>query len=69
MGGPLWVSRYVGPGSYHIIIATGYNDSGKGYIIFNNPFPGPDHAKEDGTLLANVFTRHITNAMGSVQSA
>lgn len=65
---PLWVSRYIGPGSYHIVIATGYNDNGKGYIIYNNPFPGPDHAVEDTTLLANVFTRHITDAMGSVQA-
>jgi hypothetical protein len=65
---PLWVSRYVGPGSYHIVIATGYNDDGKGYIIYNNPFPGPYNAIEDTSLLANVFTRHITDAMGSVQA-
>ena len=65
---PLWVSRYIGPGSYHIVIATGYNDTGKGYIIFNNSFPGPYDAREDATMPANVFTRHITDAMGSVQA-
>src|SRR5436305_10390118 len=38
--GPIWVSRFVGSG-YHAIVATGYNDGGTGYMIHNNPFPGP----------------------------
>ena len=65
--GPLWVSRFVGSG-YHAIVATGYNDSGTGYIIHNNPFPGPTNAIEVTTLTATVFCRHITNALGSVQA-
>lgn len=64
--GPLWVSRYVGPGSYHATVATGYSDDGKGYIIFNNPFPGPTNAKEDSSMTATVFVKHITDARGSV---
>ncbi len=66
--GPLWVSRYHGPGSYHAVVATGYSDSGKGYIIYNNPFPGPTNAIEDTTIMATVFVRHITDARGSVQA-
>ena len=65
--GPLWVSRFVGSG-YHAIVATGYNDGGTGYIIHNNPFPGPTNALEVTTLTATVFCRHITNALGSVQA-
>lgn len=66
--GPLWVSRYIGPGSYHAVVATGYDDSGTGYIIHNNPYPGPTNAIEVGTITATVFVRHITNASGSVQA-
>ena len=68
--GPLWVSRYIEEGTYHIIVATGFKwgDSGKGYIIYNNPFPGPNDAVEVSDLLANVFVRHITSARGSVQA-
>ncbi len=65
--GPLWVSRYAGPNSYHIVVATGYNDDNDGYIIYNNPFPGPNNAVEVSTMLANMFVKHITNAMGSIQ--
>jgi hypothetical protein len=64
--GPLWVSRFTGAG-YHIVIATGYNDNGKGYIIYNNPFPGPSNAVEVTTETANTFVKFITNAKGSVQ--
>jgi hypothetical protein len=64
--GPLWVSRFVEQGSYHAVLATGYNDEGKGYIIFNNPYPGPDNAIEDTTTPANIFVKHITSARGSV---
>lgn len=64
--GPLWVSRYIEQGSYHAVVATGYNDDGKGYIIFNNPYPGPDNALEDATIPANIFVKHITSARGSV---
>jgi hypothetical protein len=63
---PLWVSRWMDPG-YHIVVATGYNDSGKGYIIFNNPFPGPTDAKEFTNITANNFVKFITNARASVQ--
>jgi hypothetical protein len=65
--GPIWVSRFVGSG-YHAVVATGYNDGGTGYIIHNNPFPGPTNAIEVTTLTATVFCRHITNALGSVQA-
>jgi len=65
--GPLWVSRYITEGSYHIVLATGYNDNGTGYIIYNNPFPGPDNAVEVTNITATVFCRHITDAKGSVQ--
>jgi Papain-like cysteine protease AvrRpt2 len=65
---PLWVSRFVEKGSYHIVLATGYKDDGKGYIIYNNPFPGPKNAIEVTNTPANVFVRHITSAMGSVQA-
>jgi papain like cysteine protease AvrRpt2 len=68
--GPLWVSRFIESGTYHIVLATGFKwgDSGKGYIIYNNPFPGPSDAVEVSTLVANVFVRHITSARGSVQA-
>ena len=68
--GPLWVSRYIEQGTYHIVVATGFKwgASGKGYIIYNNPFPGPNDAVEVDNLLANVFVRHITSARGSVQA-
>jgi len=65
--GPLWVSRFIEAGSYHIVLATGYNDSGTGYIIYNNPFPGPDNAIEVTNITATVFCRFITDARGSVQ--
>ena len=67
--GPLWVSRYVEKGSYHAVLATGYNDNGKGYIIHNNPYPGPDNAIEVTDIPANVFVKHITSARGSVMRA
>ncbi|MFO0979374.1 MAG: papain-like cysteine protease family protein [Planctomycetaceae bacterium] len=63
---PLWVSRWTGNG-YHAVVATGYNDRGKGYIIFNNPYPGPTDAIEDSTCTANNFVKFITDAHGSVQ--
>jgi hypothetical protein len=68
--GPLWVSRYIEEGTYHIVVATGFKwgTSKKGYIIFNNPYPGPDDAKETTDLLASVFVKHITSAKGSVQA-
>ena len=64
--GPLWVSRYIKKGSYHIVLATGYEDTDKGHIIYNNPYPGPKNALED-RMVANHFVKHITNAMSSVQ--
>lgn len=64
---PLWVSRYVEKGSYHITLAVGYKDTSKGHIIYNNPFPGPTNALELD-MPANIFVRHITDAMGSVQA-
>ncbi|MBX3300455.1 MAG: hypothetical protein KF736_13465 [Acidobacteria bacterium] len=68
--GPLWVSRYIKSGLYHIVVATGFmwGTSGKGYIIYNNPYPGPTNAVEVTDLLANVFVKHITSARGSVQA-
>lgn len=63
--GPLWVSRYIRKGTYHIVVATGYDDRGNGKIIFNNPYPGPSDAIED-KMDASIFARHITNAVGSV---
>jgi hypothetical protein len=63
--GPLWVSRYIQKGTYHIVVAVGYNDS-EGRIIYNNPFPGPTNAVEL-ELKANLFVKFITNARGSVQ--
>ena len=65
--GPLWVSRFITEGSYHIVLATGYSDSGTGYIIYNNPFPGPDNAVEVTNMTATSFCRFITDARGSVQ--
>lgn len=68
--GPLWVSRYIKNGLYHIVVATGFKwgSSNKGYIIYNNPFPGPKNAVETEDLMANVFVKHITSARGSVQA-
>jgi hypothetical protein len=66
-GGPLWVSRYVKKCSYHIVLATGYQDTDKGHIIYNNPYPGPTNAIEE-RMVANVFVRHTTDAMGSIQA-
>lgn len=66
--GPLWVSRYIKPGLYHAIVATGYSDDGKGYIIFNNPYPGPSNAKEDTSVPATLFVRDLTTAKGSVMA-
>ena len=63
---PLWVSRYLSPG-YHIVLATGYNDDGNGYIIYNNPYPGPKDAVQVTTTTANTFVKFITNARASVQ--
>ena len=63
---PLWVSRYLSPG-YHIVLATGYNDNGNGYIIHNNPYPGPKDAIQVTTTTANTFVKFITNARASVQ--
>jgi hypothetical protein len=70
--GPLWVSRFIGNGSdgkarYHITVAKGYNDSGSGYIIYNNPWPGPSNANEESIPLnANTYVKHITSAKCSV---
>lgn len=64
---PLWVSRYIEKGTYHITLAVGYRDSSKGHIIYNNPFPGPSNAVEV-EMPANLFVRDITFAMGSVQA-
>lgn len=68
--GPLWVSRYIEVGTYHIIVATGFKwgASDNGYIIFNNPFPGPNDALEVSDITANTFVKHITSARGSVQA-
>jgi hypothetical protein len=63
--GPLWVSRFVEKGSYHAVVAVGYNDSDE-RVIYNNPFPGPSNAVEL-ELKANLFVKFITNARGSVQ--
>ena len=68
--GPLWVSRYVG-GGYHAVVAVGYINPSwdeAGYIVFNNPFPGPTNAKEDATMRGNIFVKHITDAKGSVMA-
>jgi hypothetical protein len=67
--GPLWVSRFIEKGSYHAVLATGYNDDGKGYIIYNNPYPGKENAVEVTDVPANVFVKHITSAKGSVMRA
>lgn len=70
--GPLWVSRFIGTDSegksmYHITVARGYNDSGNGFIIFNNPFPGPTDALEQShPTNANTYVKHITSARCSV---
>jgi hypothetical protein len=68
--GPLWVSRYVQTG-YHAVVATGYINPSwdePGYIIFNNPFPGPTNAIEDKTMRGNTFVKYITDARGSVMA-
>jgi hypothetical protein len=66
--GPLWCSRYLNPGLYHAVVAVGYNDDGKGYIIYNNPYPGPDNAIELQNIPATLFVRDLTNARGSVMA-
>lgn len=68
--GPLWVSRYTGSG-YHAVVAVGYTNpswSEEGYIVFNNPYPGPTNALEDNTVRGNMFVKFITNARGSVMA-
>jgi len=68
--GPLWVSRFI-DGGYHATVATGYIDPGAledGYIIFNNPWRGPNNATEDRTMRANMYVKHITSASGSVMA-
>jgi hypothetical protein len=65
---PLWVSRFFEKGSYHITLAVGYKDEGKGYIIYNNPYPGKYNSVEECKYPANIFVRDITDAMGSVQA-
>ena len=68
--GPLWVSRYITTGLYHITLAVGFKwgSTGNGYIIHNNPYPGPTNAVEVEIVTANVYVRHITSAAGSVQA-
>jgi len=68
--GPLWVSRYTGSG-YHAVVAVGYTNPAwdePGYIIYNNPFPGPSNALEDSSTRGNMFVKFITNARGSVMA-
>jgi hypothetical protein len=68
--GPLWVSRYVAP-SYHAVVAVGYTNPSwdeAGYIIYNNPFPGPNNAVEVSNMRGNLFVRDITSARGSVMA-
>jgi hypothetical protein len=68
--GPLWVSRYV-ESSYHAVVAVGYIDPAwdePGYIIYNNPFPGPKNAIEVSNMRGNIFVKHITSAAGSVMA-
>src|SRR4051812_15622195 len=68
--GPLWVSRYVAP-SYHAVVAVGYTNPGAledGYIVFNNPFPGPTNAIEVTNMRGNTFVKYITDAKGSVMA-
>lgn len=64
--GPLWVCRYVKKGSYHITVVKGYDDTGKGFFHYNNPYPGPKDAIVE-KMSANLFCKHITYATGSVQ--
>lgn len=64
--GPLWVSRKINKDTYHIVVATGYDDAGDGNIIYNNPYPGPTDAVEK-RMSASHFARMITYATGSVQ--
>lgn len=68
--GPLWVSRFVEQGSYHATVAIGFKwgASEKGYIIYNNPMPGPANAIQKEEIPANEYVKHITSARGSVQS-
>lgn len=68
--GPLWVSRYIAP-SYHAVVAIGYIDPGwdeAGYIVFNNPFPGPKNAVRVSNMRGNTFVKYITDARGSVMA-
>ena len=64
--GPLWVSKYIKKGTYHIVVLKAYDDSGDGYFTYNNPFPGPKDAVEVREN-ASLFAKFVTNAMGSVQ--
>jgi hypothetical protein len=64
--GPLWVSKYIKKGTYHIIVLKAYDDTGDGYFTYNNPFPGPKDAIEVREN-ASLFAKFITNAAGSVQ--
>ncbi len=64
--GPLWVSKFIKKGTYHIIVVKAYDDSGDGHFIYNNPFPGPTNAVEVREN-ASLFVKFITNAAGSVQ--
>jgi hypothetical protein len=64
--GPLWVSRYIKKGTYHIVVVKAYDDAGDGYFIYNNPYPGPSNAVEVREN-ASLFSKFITNAAGSVQ--
>lgn len=63
---PVWVSRFSSVGVYHITVAVGYDDK-ESDIIFNNPFPGPNDAWQSDKLKANIYVRHITRQIGSVQ--
>jgi hypothetical protein len=68
--GPLWVSRYVAP-SYHAVVAVGYTNPSwdeAGYIVYNNPFPGPRNAVEVSNMRGNTFVKYITDARGSVMA-
>ncbi len=64
--GPLWISRRTDTGSYHITVLKGYDDTGDGYFIYNNPFPGPTDAKEE-RMRSDLYAIRVTYATGSVQ--
>ena len=64
--GPLWVSRKNDAGSYHITVLKGYDDTGDGYFIYNNPYPGPTNAIEQ-RMRSDLYAIRITYATGSVQ--